>query len=302
MLDQGELADPRIGLAQSHAVPLRQPHQLLAGPVQQLGVGGERHVLGLHRGVDDHPGQFGRLDRLGLDGDRQALLDQRRQPLLAHALAPARQRRAVEHQLVLEELLAAEELVIRVLDPALAQHLVGQIVGVLEDRQPRHQPRRQRRPAGIVVVNLAEPLFQKAPVDRAPQRHQRMVHVDDLIEPRAEQILLPRLATLSWPHRIPRQSRFRASKSQIKFARNPAPKARFPANPTTAKCRFRIPNQRLGNSSRTTNVAASPSPAQTVAGLEVRQPITLLENPRSRTEIDFTCYRTKCNRPAHSPL
>src|SRR5215212_2263309 len=79
-----------------------------------------------------------------------------------------------------------------------------------------------------------------------------MLHVDDLIEPRAEKILLPRLATLSWPHRIPRQNRICASESRIKFARNPAPKARFPANPVTAKCRFRILNQRLGNSSRTT--------------------------------------------------
>ena len=97
---------------------------------------------------------------------------------------------------MLEELLAAEELVIGVLDPALAQHLVGQVVRVLEDRQPRHQPRRQRRPAGVIGVNLAEPLFQKAPVHRARQRHQRMAHVDDLVEPGAEKILLPRLAPL----------------------------------------------------------------------------------------------------------
>src|SRR4051812_49035157 len=62
---------------------------------------------------------------------------------------------------MLEELLAAEELVIGVLDPTLAQHLVGEVVGVLEDRQPRHHPRRQRRPPGIIGVDLAEPLFQE---------------------------------------------------------------------------------------------------------------------------------------------
>ena len=39
---------------------------------------------------------------------------------------------------VLEELLAAEELVIGVLHPALAQDLVGEVVSVLEDRKPRH--------------------------------------------------------------------------------------------------------------------------------------------------------------------
>jgi hypothetical protein len=49
-------------------------------------------------------------------------------------LAPARQRGALERQFVLEELLTAEELIIRVLDPALAQDLVGEVVGVLEDR------------------------------------------------------------------------------------------------------------------------------------------------------------------------
>ena len=56
---------------------LRQLHQLLARPVQKLRIGGECHVLGLNRGVDDHPRQFGRLDCLGLGGNRPALLDQR---------------------------------------------------------------------------------------------------------------------------------------------------------------------------------------------------------------------------------
>src|SRR5450631_3551970 len=55
VLDQGELAYPRIGLTQIHPAQLRQPHQFLARPVQKLGIGGEHHVLGLHRGIDDHP-------------------------------------------------------------------------------------------------------------------------------------------------------------------------------------------------------------------------------------------------------
>src|SRR5271166_3094831 len=77
-----------------------------------------------------------------------------------------RQRRAIEGQLMLEELLAAEQLIIRVLDPARAKILVGEIVHVLEDRQPRHQPRRQRRVSGLVGIDRAEPLLDKAPVDR----------------------------------------------------------------------------------------------------------------------------------------
>ena len=167
VLDQRELADPPIGLAQLHPVLLGQPHQPLARPVHQLGVGREHHRLRLHRGVDHHAGQIGRLHRLGPGGDRQALLQQRHELLLAHALAPARQRGAVEHQPVLEELLAAEVLEIRVLDPALAQRLVGEVVHVLEDGKPRHQPRRQRRVPRLVRVDRSELLFQEAPVDRS---------------------------------------------------------------------------------------------------------------------------------------
>jgi hypothetical protein len=63
------------------------------------------------------------------------------QLLLAHPLAPAGQRRAIERCLVLEELLAVKQLEIRVLDPALAQGFVRQIVHRFEDRKPRHEPR-----------------------------------------------------------------------------------------------------------------------------------------------------------------
>lgn len=59
-------------------------------------------------------------------------------PLLAHAAAPARHRRAVERQVVAEELLAGQTLEIQVLDPADAQRLVRQVEGVLEDGEPRY--------------------------------------------------------------------------------------------------------------------------------------------------------------------
>src|SRR6185295_19109667 len=88
------------------------------------------------------------------------------------------------------KLLAAEVLVIGVLDPPLAHRLVAEVVGVFENGEPRHQPRRQRRLAGAILVNLAEFLFQKSPVDRPRQLRQRMIHVDDLIEPRTKHILL----------------------------------------------------------------------------------------------------------------
>src|SRR5437660_4851789 len=102
---------------------------------------------------------------------------------------------------MLEVLLAAEVLEVRVLHPAIAQSLVGKVVSVLEDRQPRHQPRRQRRLARFVGVHRPERILQKTPIDRPPQLHQRVFHVDDLIKPRAEQILLAGLPSLAWSHR-----------------------------------------------------------------------------------------------------
>ncbi|MBR2117065.1 MAG: hypothetical protein IJ935_00005, partial [Afipia sp.] len=48
-------------------------------------------------------------------------------------------------------------------------------------------------------------------------------------------------------------NRSQTRESQIKFARNPLQKTRFPANSSAAASRFRIPNQRLENSSRTTD-------------------------------------------------
>src|SRR6478736_4046351 len=90
--------------------------------------------------VENHLGEVGGLGRAGAGGDGQALLQERQQPLLAEALAPARQRRALERQLVLKELLATEQLEIRVLQPTRTERLVGEIVQVLEDRQAGHQP------------------------------------------------------------------------------------------------------------------------------------------------------------------
>ena len=64
-----------------------------------------------------------------------------------------------------------------------AQSLVGKVISVLEDRQARHQPRRQRRLARLVGVDCTERPLQKMPIDRPRQLHQRVVHIDDLIKP-----------------------------------------------------------------------------------------------------------------------
>jgi hypothetical protein len=74
VLDERQLADAPIGLTQLYADLVGQPHQPLARPIEELGIGREHHRLGLLRGVDHNPGEVGRLHRRGSGRHRQALL------------------------------------------------------------------------------------------------------------------------------------------------------------------------------------------------------------------------------------
>ena len=62
---------------------------------------------------------------------------------------------------------------------------------VLQNQQASHQPDRQRRMAVAVGVDLAEPPIEEGPVDLAGQPHQRVAHVNDLLQRRPEQVRLP---------------------------------------------------------------------------------------------------------------
>ena len=46
---------------------------------------------------------------------------------------------------------------------------------VLEDAKPRHQPGGERRLTGPVAVDLAEALFEEAPINRARKLRERML-------------------------------------------------------------------------------------------------------------------------------
>ena len=96
LLDERELAHPLIGLAQGDAVLLGEADEPLARPVQKLRIRRMAPLLRLHGRVHHGRREVGWLQRSGLRRNRKALLDQRVEPLLAHALPPARQRRAVE--------------------------------------------------------------------------------------------------------------------------------------------------------------------------------------------------------------
>src|SRR5437764_10973236 len=69
-----------------------------------------RDCLRLYRRVDHNPLEILGRDRARLVRHRKALLDEGHQLLLAQALAPACQRRAVERGLMTEAQLAAKEL------------------------------------------------------------------------------------------------------------------------------------------------------------------------------------------------
>lgn len=122
--DGGALGDAAIALAQRDPFTLGQRHQPLQCPMHQSRVGRMGDRLWLHRGIDRHPLQVPGRDRAGLARYGETLLHDRHELLFAQPLPPSRQRRAIERQLVTEALLAAKILIIRVLDPACAQHFI----------------------------------------------------------------------------------------------------------------------------------------------------------------------------------
>src|SRR5450631_3336776 len=114
-------------------------------------------------------------------------LSQQQFQLVAEPLAPMAQVRALMRELVLEKLCPGEELEVRVVDPALAHAFVGQPVNVLEQYQPDHEPRLDPGPA-LLAVERRDLAIDPAPINPAGELRQFVLEVDDLVEPRSEQI------------------------------------------------------------------------------------------------------------------
>nr|QIJ55914.1 hypothetical protein mgb_00001 [uncultured bacterium] len=117
----------------------------------------------------------------------QAVRQQRLQAI-PHPLPPAHQAGRVQRQLMLQVLVAAEVLPVRVLQPARHHALVALVERVLQIVQPHQQTRRQRRlprPRTVLHVDLR---FQAQPVHLPGQAHQRVAEVEDLRQLGAEQV------------------------------------------------------------------------------------------------------------------
>ena len=183
---RGLLGDAQIGLPQPHPMLPGQAVEPLDRRVQQLGVGREGDVLGLHSGVDRHPRQILRPQRAARMRHPQALGQQQLQ-FVAQPLAPVAQIRALVRELMLEELFPGEVLEIRIMHPALAHAFVGQAIDVLEQQQPDHEAGLDPRPP-LVAVERRNLAVDPCPVELACELHQLVLHVDDLLEPGPEQI------------------------------------------------------------------------------------------------------------------
>src|SRR5215203_4054044 len=108
--------------------------------------------------------------------------------------------RALVREDVLEKLFAGEELEIRVVDPALAHTFIGQPVNVLEQQQPDHETGLDPRPA-VLAVERRDLAVDPVPIDLAGKQNQLVLQVDDLVQPRPEQIVRSRRLVLLRPHR-----------------------------------------------------------------------------------------------------
>src|SRR5262249_32336227 len=106
---------------------------------------------------------------------------------------------ALMWKLVLEKLRPREVLEIRVVDPAIANAFVGEPVNVLQQQKPDHEPSFDPRPT-LVAVERCDLAIEKLPVNLLCQLHQLMLHVDDLVQPRPEQITRSRRLVLLRPH------------------------------------------------------------------------------------------------------
>ena len=145
------LALALVGLLELDTSTLGQPGDLLAGDFQQPAVGGVGDGLALNRGVDDDALELGLLHGAHVHGSLDGGLEQLLHAGFAKHPAESTDLRRIARQTWLEIDLAAEELEVHVLRPALDQGLIALVVGVLQIQQRHHQANGQTRPPRVAA-------------------------------------------------------------------------------------------------------------------------------------------------------
>lgn len=115
---------------------------------------------------------------------------------------------------------AAEVLEVGVIDPALAHRLIGKVMHMLEDVQAHHHARRHAGSAGLGIMGTVSRI-EPHPVDPMRQPHQRVLHVDDVLEPCPEQVVRSVTTTSLRAHPIPPRLSSPDRESHLSTGRNP---------------------------------------------------------------------------------
>ena len=101
----------------------------------------------------------------------------------AERFAPARKRGRIHRRVVLHELLAAEELEVGVLNPLLQDRGVRELAGVLQKQKSGGETGPGRRPSGVGRKEAGMVALDRIPVDQVGEHDDRMVHVEEVLQP-----------------------------------------------------------------------------------------------------------------------
>ena len=136
-----------------------------------------------HRGVNDQVLEAASVHQANplssLDGGGE----QPRYTTLPEHLAPARKGGRIDRQNVLHELLSAEELEVGVLNPLHQDRSVRELEGVLQIQKPDGETGPGRRSAGVGRKAFGVVALVRLPVDQACEHDDRMVHVENVLQP-----------------------------------------------------------------------------------------------------------------------
>ena len=89
---------------------------------------------------------------------------------------------------MLHELLSAEELEVGVLKPLRQDRDVRELVGVLQKQKPDGETGTGRRSAGVGWKVVGVVALDRLSVHQARKHDDRMAHVEEILQPRLEQV------------------------------------------------------------------------------------------------------------------